>query len=485
MPEYGETERGMGQDMAIAAASIAPIDEGDPATRATGFDDRIWPSTASAYWALTVIILATFLTFFDQVVFGMLAERIKTDFGLTDSELGFLAGPASIICYLFVGIPLARLADIWPRKYVLAGGVSVIGLVTILGGFAQTFTQFVGSRVFLAAGGSAHAPASYSLIADMFPPRKITRAFAILQFGFIGGSTLGPLVGGELIMMTGHWAPTVLGPLRVLGWQWILVWTGLPAFLFALLFLTVREPQRQVHPGAGAQVPEHTTPGRRLLTFTGLDAAKAIHANRRVYYPLFIGLAFSALESFGLAFWRVPFLIRTYGWNEAQIGAVTSITVLVSSLLGLLLGGTFVEWLAKRHKDANVRAAFLCFAVVTVCSIVSPLMPTGVSSILVMSVGAMFGIAGAVPQNAAIQRVAPNAMRGQVTAIYLFMFTFFGAMGSFVIGLVAQYVVVDPAKLWLALELTALVLLPVATLCIYRAIRPYREEIERLEALEM
>lgn len=36
-----------------------------------------------------------------------------------------------------------------------------------------------------------------------------------------------------------------------------------------------------------------------------------------------------------------------------------------------------------------------------------------------------------MPQNAAVQRVAPNAMRGLVTAIYLFMFTFFGAMGAF------------------------------------------------------
>ena len=57
-------------------------------------------SMAAAYWALFVIILATFITFFEQVVFAMLAERIKADFGLSDSQLGFLAGPASIICYL-------------------------------------------------------------------------------------------------------------------------------------------------------------------------------------------------------------------------------------------------------------------------------------------------------------------------------------------------------------------------------------------------
>ena len=95
----------------------------DPEAAAGAGRTREWPSAGAAYWALTVIVLATFITFFDAVTFGMLAERIKHDFGLTDSQLGFLAGPASIICYLFVGIPLARLADIYPRKYVLAGGM--------------------------------------------------------------------------------------------------------------------------------------------------------------------------------------------------------------------------------------------------------------------------------------------------------------------------------------------------------------------------
>jgi MFS family permease len=412
----------------------------------------------------------------------MLAERIKADFGLSDSQLGFLAGPASIICYLFVGIPLARLADIFPRKFVLAGGCAALGVITALGGIAQNFGQFVGTRVFLAAGGSAHAPSSYSLLADAFPPRILTRAFALLQFGFIGGTTLGPVIGGMLIAHAVGWAPTQHGGLTILGWQWLLIWLGLPALGVSLLFLTIKEPPRQASAPGIAPVPVSASLGRRILTFTGLDAAKAIHAKRRVYYPLFAGLALSAIEVFGLQFWRVPFMIRTYGWNEAQIGAVMGSMTLVASLLGLLLGGIFVEWLAKRHADANVRAAAIFFGCVTICAILAPLMPNGYASLAVSSIGAMFGMAGAVPQNAAIQRVAPNAMRGQVTAIYLFMFTFFGAMGSFIVGLVQDYIVGDSTQLWKAMLLTAAILLPIATLCMIRAIRPYGEEVERLAA---
>lgn len=449
----------------------------------SAYPPKEWPSSPARYWALFAIIFATFITFFDQTVFGMLAEQIKKDFGLTDGQLGFLGGPASIICYLFVGIPLARLADIWPRKYVLSGGVFVVGLVTALGGLAQNFVQFVGSRVFLAAGGSAHAPSSYSLIADAFPPKIITRAFALLQFGFIGGVTLGPLVGGLLIKMTADWEPSTLFGLRIFGWQWILIWIGAPAILAALIFLTVREPQRQAPIADAEQPPVGASFGRQVITFMGWDAAKAIHANGRVYYPLFAALALSATEVFGLQFWRVPFLIRSFGWTPAEIGAAISITVLIGSLTGLVLGALLVELLAKRHKDANVRAAFICFCGTTISTITALLMPTGWGAIIAFGFAGMFGLAGAVPQNAAIQRVAPNSMRGQVTAFYLFMFTFFGAMGSFVIGLVAQYIVVDPQRLREALLLTAGVLLPTACFLMFRAMKPYREEIERLEKL--
>ncbi len=451
-----------------------------------GAAPKEWPSPPARYWALVAIIFATFVTFFDQTVFGMLGERIKHDFGLTDGQLGFIGGPAAIICYFFVGIPLARLADIWPRKYVLSGGIALVGLITALGGLAQNFVQFVGSRVFLAAGGSAHAPSSYSLIADAFPPRIITRAFALLQFGFIGGVTLGPMIGGLLIGMTAHWEPTtIFGGTQDLR---LAVDPDLDRRARHPRLLHLPDGQGAAASGARRRCRAASCPmpafGRQIITFMGWDAAKAIHANGRVYYPLFAALALSAVEVFGLQFWRTPFMIRSFGWTEAQIGPAIGFAALIGSLAGLVLGAILVELLGKRYRDANVRAAFICFCGTTVSTLVALMIPSAWGSIIAFGFAGMFGLAGAVPQNAAIQRVAPNSMRGQVTAFYLFMFTFFGAMGSFVIGLVAQYIVVDPLRLREALLLTAGMYCcrwPVS--CMFRAMKPYRAEIARLEAL--
>ena len=468
--------------MAIAPSGPVPASEAPdaaPAGRAMP-----WPSEKAGFFALFCIVFSTFLTFFDATVFAMLAERMKVSFALSDADLGFVLGPASVLAFVFVGIPVARLVDIFPRKYVLAGSVALLGTITALGGLAQNFGQMVATRIFVGAGGSANGPGSYSILADFFRPLRIPLVFAILQLGYILGSSVGTWGGGQLIAWTGTWPETseFLG-LRIFNWQWILIIIGLPGLLAAALYLLVKEPPRRNAPDVKPLVPPDAPLWRKAVAFTGFDAARAIGMRGGVYYPLFAALALSAIESQGLPAWRVPFIARTYGWDEAQIGNLLGPMLLVAMLLGITLGGLFVTWLGKRYKDANIRATAIIFTCATVLAIATPLMPTAELALLSMAGTTMFGLAGAPAQNAAIQRIAPNEMRGQVTALYLFMFTFFGALGSWVIGLVSTVIVGDDRLLWQALLIVAAVFMPVATFFMWRAIKPYREEVERLEAL--
>jgi hypothetical protein len=57
-------------------------------------------------------------------------------------------------------------------------------------------------------------------------------------------------------------------------------------------------------------------------------------------------------------------------------------------------------------------------------------------------------------------------------------------LGGQLIGSVTQRVFHSDAHLWKSLVLTASILMPLATLIISLAIRPYGREVERLEALE-
>ena len=430
-----------------------------------------WPARGVAYYGLAVIIFATALNFMDAQIFNMLAQHIKADFHLTDEQLGFLLGPANIIFYVLVGIPLARLVDLYPRKYVLAGGITFIGGITALGGLAQNFVQLFMSRMLVGAGGSAHAPGSYSMLADYFPPARLPRAIGFLQLGFIGGNVLGIYLGGLLLTLVSGWPVTHWMGLTIHGWQWVLMMVGAPGFVIAGLLMLAKEPPRR---GMTALSPD--VPMKAVL--------REIWTRRAVYLPLFIGLAFSATEFLGLGVWRPAFLARTYGWSPAQIGKWLSTVTLVSYLVGAVFGTVFAEWLAKRYKDSHVRAATILFTLAAPFEIAAPLMPSGELALLCVALGGVCALASSVPQNAAIQLITPNAMRGRVTAIYLFMFIFFGAFGGQLIGSVTQRVFHSEADLWKSIVLTASILLPLAAFTISRGIKPYGREVERLETLE-
>jgi MFS family permease len=430
-----------------------------------------WPARGAAVYGLAVIILATMLNFLDAQVFGMMAQRIKVDFHLSDEQLGFLIGPANVIFYVLVGIPMARLVDIYPRKIVLACGVALIGGITALGGLAQNFGQLFLSRMLVGAGGSAHAPGAYSMLSDYFPPARLPRAFGFLQLGFIGGNALGIFMGGQLVSLAAAWPVSQWLGLTMHGWQWVLMMVGAPGVLISGLLLLAKEPRRR-----GVAAREGALPFKAVF--------HEIYARKSIYLPLFLGLACSSTVSLGMQAWRAPFLIRTYGMSEAQIGRWMGPIFLVGSLIGATFGTLLVERLARRYKDANVRAAAILFAVAAPFEIISPLMPSAEASMLCIGVALVCGLASAVPQNAAIQRITPNEMRGQVTAVYLFMFIVFGALGGQLIGSVTQRVFGAEAALWKSIVLVASVLAPLAAVAIACGIKPYGREVERLEALD-
>ncbi|MDG5497512.1 MFS transporter [Niveispirillum sp. BGYR6] len=432
--------------------------------------EESWPRRRAAWWALALVVLATGLNFLGVTVFGMLVERIKLDLTLTDEQLGWLIGPASILFYMLIGIPMARLVDRYPRRVVLALGLLFTSASTALGGLAQSFGQLFGTRMLVGAGSSTHAPGCYSLIADLFPPHRLPRAIAVFQLGYIIGTTLGVFAGGHLLDITSAWGTTQWLGLTFYSWQWALLIVGAPGLVVAVGLLFIVEPARRgvLHQGK-------SLPLREII--------HEVRLRKAAYIPLFVGVVFCAIESLSLQSWRTPFMIRTYGWTETEIGNLMAPLLFVSSVAGLFIGTALTEWLGKRHKDAHVRAMGILFAFAALCAIAYPLMPTGELSLILLALSSMFGLAVAVPQNAAIQRITPNNMRGQVTAIYVFIFTLSGALGSLLIALITRYIVGDEHQLWKALVITGALLVPLAVYSAVRGLRPYRKEVERLESI--
>ena len=85
-----------------------------------------------AWYVLGVLVLVYILNFIDRQVLTILAEDLKADLNLADSDLGFLYGTAFGVFYALFGVPLGRLADNWHRIRLMTAGLALWSMMTTL-----------------------------------------------------------------------------------------------------------------------------------------------------------------------------------------------------------------------------------------------------------------------------------------------------------------------------------------------------------------
>jgi MFS family permease len=134
---------------------------------------------ASPRVLLSLLLLAYIFNFLDRQILGILAEPIKADLHLTDTEFGAIGGLAFAMLYSVLGLPLAYLADRSSRSGVIAASVAVWSAFTALCGTATGYLQLFLYRLGVGVGEAGGVAPSYALIADYFPPERRARALAI------------------------------------------------------------------------------------------------------------------------------------------------------------------------------------------------------------------------------------------------------------------------------------------------------------------
>jgi MFS family permease len=247
----------MAQSQYKAAGRVSVSDLG---TAITDKPDIAEPATNAepyAWYGLSVLVVVYILNFVDRQILSILANDIKADLNLTDSDLGFLYGTAFAVFYALFGIPLGRLADNWNRVRLLTVGLTLWSAMTALSGFAKNGVVLTVARIGVGVGEATASPSAYSLISDWFPKRMRATALAIYSSGlYLGGGI--SLFIGALVVEKWNAAFPGGGPMGLVGWQAAFLVVGIPGLLLALLVATLREPAR----GAidGLVTPPHPQP---------------------------------------------------------------------------------------------------------------------------------------------------------------------------------------------------------------------------------
>ena len=428
-----------------------------------------WPSPVRAWYAVGIFALALTINFLDRGILNLLIEPVKHDLHLSDVQVSILVGLAFVLFYVILGLPVARLVDSRSRRLIIGTGILIWSVMSALCGLAQNFWQLFAGRVGVGVGEACSGPATYSMLADLFPPAKLPRAISVLNFGFVTGNALASLLGGTLIAFVSSLPPISLPHIGVLRpWQLTFIGVAIPGLIVASLFTTVKEPLRRGRVGTARSIPV-----REVVRFL-ID-------NRGAYGAMFLGLAFNSVVFFGIQTWTPTFFIRTFHWTAPQVGVMLGLVLLIVAPVGLICGSLLAEWFAKRGRaDANLLVTLIAFALAVPASILYPLMPTPQLSVAMLGVLFFVAMLSPGPQNAALQIITPNQMRGQVTALYLFIFNAIGfGMGGTVVAFVTDNIFRNEALVGYSIVTVAAVLGPISVAFIWSGLKPYAANVLR------
>lgn len=402
---------------------------------------------------LWVLFLGNTLNFYDRALTSALLEPIKTAYGLTDTEVGIIAS-AFVLFAAGAAIPLGRLADQVPRVSVAGWGLLAWSLFTGLSGLAISFWLFFASRVGVGVGEASYSPATGSLISDLYPPERRSRATALFTLGFPIGTLLAFLTAGPIAEAFDNWrAPFLIAMF--------------PGILLAFVVLRIREPRRGARDG-DAQISKVTD----TETASRPSAIRSVLRIRSVW-GLIVAFAGYNFAAYAVGTFVTPVLQRYFGLSLTEAGAAGGLVLGVSGLVGLLVAGPVLDRARARSGVRRDLVAVVCLAAAAVFALVGLSAGRGGVGVFIafMSLSYLFGIVFLAVYVPAAADVVPAERRstalGVIVAAGLFVG---GAGGPIAVGVLSDVLrsdavgVSDAVALADGLHTAMLVLVPLAFL---------------------
>ncbi len=371
------------------------------------------PLYSAAYLrvALGLLCLVYVVNFVDRQILAILLQSIKRDLGLSDSQLGLLSGTTFGIFYATLGVPIARLADRFSRKWVMTICLVLWSGFTALCGWAGGFLTLLVYRTGVGVGEAGGSPPAHSMISDYFPPERRATALAVFSLGVPFGILVGFLAGGWLD--------------QTLGWKLAFVAVGLPGLLLAVVVaLVLREPPRGHSEGlqsSGASPPAFTVIRFlwRSRSFRHLSFASALYA--------FVG--------YSVVNWAPAFLMRSHGMQSGEVGTWLALIVGIGGGIGNYLGGALADRFGMRDARGRVWVPAVAVGLAVPFGLVAFTADSRALALAMLVAPTLLGLMYQAPAFAVTQSLATPKMRATAAAVLLFVINIIGlALGPWITG---------------------------------------------------
>lgn len=369
---------------------------------------------------LLILVAINILNFYDRHVAGALAEPMRKEFHLSDTQIGLL-GSIFTWLYAIVGVPLGRVADVWSRKKLLSFGIVIWTLLTAYAGLASSYMGLIVSRLGVAVGESVAAPVATSWLGDLFPPTKRARALAIFMLGVPVGGALSYFLSGPVA--------------QAYGWRAAMMLAAAPALVLVPVLFLVPEPARGA--SENHQVPAVDQGSMwsvlRIPTLWWIIAS-GVFVNFNMYA---IGTFLPAMLS------------RIHGFTLAESGIYTGCVYLIGGVTGGTLAGMWGDRIVHKRRDGRMLSAAWIQALCAPAALAGILLPKGWTVLVVFALAVAYAglnsYYGLVYSS--IQDIVPPQKRGTTMAIYFMLMYLCGAsFGPVFTGQLSDYLARQAAQ---------------------------------------
>lgn len=387
-------------------------------------------------YVLAVLTLIYFVSCIDRILFSILLQSVKTDLGLSDTQLGILSGFAFAIFYATLGIPIAQLADRFNRRNIIVICITLWSVMTAACGLAKNFPMLLLARVGVGIGEAGSSPASHSIISDYFPPKKRATALAIFGCG-APLSAIGFVLGGRLN--------------ELVGWRETFLIVGLPGVLVGLLaLLTLREPPR----GHADGITETTLKPdlRQSLSYL---------LKNSTFRYLCLAMSLQSFVIYSLLSWLPAFFERTHSLGSGEIGLKLGLGLGIGGVVGMLPGGMIADRLAVRNLRWYSRVGAVSLLLATPCVALTLLSTDPNHCFIAFAFAAGFLNGGVGSMYTILQGIAPLGMRASAPALLFLVVHLIGVgVGPVLIGALTDIMAASHGADSLKASLMVLIVMP-------------------------
>ncbi len=310
--------------------------------------------------------IVALLNYMDRQMLSTMRDAMQIDISELESAVNFGRLMAIFLWIYGLVSPFAgAIADRISRKWLIIASLGVWSAVTTLMSFCTNYNEIFWLRALMGVSEALYIPAALSLIADYHIGKSRSFAIGIHMTGLY----LGQAVGGFGATLS-----------AAFSWQQTFHWFGIIGVAYAVLLMVLLYEKRDV-----VQENISATPEQKIPVLKGFGM---IFSNMAFWVILFF-FASTSLPGWATKNWLPTLFADSLNTPMSQAGPISTITIALSSFLGILAGGPLSDKWVKRNVKGRVYTSAIGLAMMIPALI---LLGLGKGMFAAVAAGLFFGI---------------------------------------------------------------------------------------------